>query len=178
MASGSSWSRFPLITLSAVTRDQRHRQGDEPLRQMRSTVASRLSSACRLAAECRGAGQTLGWCGSAARVCWSRRRQRARWCVGRPGQRACRGRSGYGGRPSRGGRRARSPPSCGNAGCGASSRTRIVELAGADPAVLDWLLGCDSWGQLRHVPRLVRRQGYLCAAASALSNRQPARFSA
>ncbi len=30
MASGSSWSRFPLITLSAVTRDQRHRQGDEP----------------------------------------------------------------------------------------------------------------------------------------------------
>ena len=29
-ASGSSWSRFPPITLSGVTRDRLHRQGDEP----------------------------------------------------------------------------------------------------------------------------------------------------
>ena len=29
MASRSSWSRFPPITLSAVTRDRRHRQDDE-----------------------------------------------------------------------------------------------------------------------------------------------------
>jgi hypothetical protein len=29
-ASRSSWSRFPLITLFAVTHDRRHRQGDEP----------------------------------------------------------------------------------------------------------------------------------------------------
>ena len=29
-ASGSSWSRFPPIILSSVTRDRLHRQGDEP----------------------------------------------------------------------------------------------------------------------------------------------------
>src|SRR5437870_12291419 len=29
MASGSSWSRFPSVTLSAVTRYRCHRQGDE-----------------------------------------------------------------------------------------------------------------------------------------------------
>jgi predicted enzyme related to lactoylglutathione lyase len=30
MASRSCWSRFPPITLSAATRDRRHRQGDDP----------------------------------------------------------------------------------------------------------------------------------------------------
>jgi hypothetical protein len=90
-----------------------------------------------------------------ARVCSSRCRQRPRWRAGRPSQHACRRRSG-GGCPGRGGRRVRCPPWHGHAGyCGGDSR-----------------------GQARHVPRLVRRQSYHCAAAPASSNRQPARLPA
>jgi len=45
-ASGSSWSRFPPITLSAVTHDRRHRRGDEPHAAC-ERVHSGLSYICR-----------------------------------------------------------------------------------------------------------------------------------
>ncbi|HEY3035289.1 MAG TPA: DUF167 domain-containing protein [Streptosporangiaceae bacterium] len=70
-------------------------------------------------------------------------------------------------------------------------RRRAVTLVAGHPAGPRWSrwraparlysAGCwdgDSRGQARHVPRWVRHQSYLCAAAPGSSDRQPARLSA
>jgi len=64
MASRSSWSRFPPITLSVVTRDRRHRQDDDPYAaetgghtQCWRCITYGLA-ACRL-----GRGGDSQWCG-------------------------------------------------------------------------------------------------------------------
>jgi hypothetical protein len=49
MASRSSWSRFPPITLSAATRDRRHHQADELYAAMRVfPVPGGRASSCML----------------------------------------------------------------------------------------------------------------------------------
>ena len=107
---------------------------------------SRRSAGPRFSA---GAGRTLGWCASVSGSGpgppgpVSAESTMALWWSGSA---SVPWTAGHGGCPGRAGRRIRCPRPAVTLIAGASSRTKIADIAAADPAVLDRLLASQQAG--------------------------------